>query len=190
MQKLILLMLCTLFLNKMKYHKGLVMQRGHGFGGVFKFLGKLIAPVVNLFRKSAGSIAKSGVVQNVVKTAKKAATSRVAKDIAKTTRDSLIEAGLNTAADALTTNSDLKKATGQNVETAKKKIADSIRKGAKTYEKKTNLSTVSTKKPVKRSINQASVNKMHHFKNRQLSKRKKVKKKPVLDLFAEDTDSD
>ena len=171
----------------MKYHKGLLIQRGHGFGGIIKVLGKLVSPILNLFRKSAGNIAKSGVVQNAVKSAKNVATSGVVKNIAKTARDSLIEAGLNTAADVLSSKSDFKDAAGQNVESAKKKIADSFRQGAKEYDKK---SLTISKKPQKRPVNQSSISKMQYNKNRQLSKRKKVKKKQVADIFSEDSDFD
>lgn len=116
---------------KLKIHSGLVHQRG---GGIFSIIKSFVLPI---FKKLGRTLFSSS--KRIIK-------SPIVKDIAKTARDSVIEAGLKSASDMLSGQA-APESINQNVVSAKKKIAESFKRASNTdLRKGFNLDTASKSK--------------------------------------------
>lgn len=108
-------------MSLLKYHRGPLLQRGHGIGSIFKSILRFIAPSLQSVKSVFAKGAQIG---------SKIAKNPAVKDVMNTVRDSAIDIGLSTAADTLE-GLDLKQSLDKNLTTGKLKVAESLRRGVK-----------------------------------------------------------
>lgn len=91
------------------FHKGLLIQKGRGIGGIFSSLFRTLLPIGKALVKSSPRILKAASKSNVGKRIKKSA-----KKIALNTAKNLIQSG------------NINKTLSKTVEDSKKEIADAL----------------------------------------------------------------
>ena len=95
--------------NVIPYHKGLLIQRGRGIGGIFSSLFRTLLPLGKAAVKSTPKLLKAASKSKVGKRLKKSA-----KKIALNTAKNLIQSG------------NINKTLSKSVEDSKKEIADAL----------------------------------------------------------------
>ena len=95
--------------NVIPYHKGLLIQRGRGIGGIFSSLFRTLLPIGKAVVKSTPKLLKAASKSKVGKRLKKSA-----KEIALNTAKNLIQSG------------NINKTLSKSVEDSKKEIADAL----------------------------------------------------------------
>jgi len=99
----------------MLFHQGPRVQRGRGLGAIFAAIARGIAPIARLGLKAGRSFVANPFVR-------KLGTS--ALDIAK-------QSAINLSADLIDPDKDIKKSTQEELDSAKRKIAATLRGGRK-----------------------------------------------------------
>lgn len=146
-------------MSLLKYHQGPLLQRGHGIGSIFKSIFKLLSPGLQSVKSVFSTGAKIG---------KKVLSNPGVKDVMNTVRNSAIEIGVNTAADAID-GLGFKESLNKNVNSARSEVADSFRRGVKNV----NVNKVNNPPQKRRAIRA----------KKSVPKKKKKKKVVVRDIF-------
>ena len=124
--------------NVVPYHKGLLIQKGRGIGGIFSSLFRTLVPIGKAVLKSTPKLLKAVSKSKVGKRLKKSA-----KRIALNTAKNLIQSG------------DINKTLSKSVEESKREIADVLNQ-TKIQKKR--------KKPTQKYCNPNKTKKYHFVK--------------------------
>ena len=105
--------------NVVPYHRGLLIQRGTGIGGIFSSLFRTLAPIGKAVLKSTPRLLKAATKSKVGRHLTKSA-----KKIAINTAKDLIQSG------------DINKSLGKSVQDSKREIADVLNQTKKQRKRK------------------------------------------------------
>ena len=104
------------------YHKGILLQKGRGIGGVFNSLFKTLLPIENAVLKSSPKIIKSTARSPLGRKLRKSA-----KKVALNTAKNLIESG------------DIKQTLKKSIEDSKQEVSNALNSSKSSRKRKENI---------------------------------------------------